>query len=151
MQRTSNYQLPQWEKEDRILMEDFNEMCANIESAIDGAKDEASGADQELRQEIGNCFSPENKPYVMAAYTGTGEQQTIDLGFRPAAVIVFERTYAAYPAAGYSAPSLHTGESGTRRVVGITGRGFVLSAQSSTADYPRVNRASEGYLYIALR
>ncbi len=44
MQRTSNYQLPQWEKEDRIMMEDFNGAMANIENAIDGARSEASAA-----------------------------------------------------------------------------------------------------------
>ena len=41
MQRTRNYQLPQWEMEDRIMMKDFNEMCSNNENAIDGAKSEA--------------------------------------------------------------------------------------------------------------
>ena len=34
MNYTENYHLPQWEKEDRIMMDDFNRMCADIESGM---------------------------------------------------------------------------------------------------------------------
>ena len=30
MNYTEKYHLPQWKKEDRIMMEDFNRMCAEI-------------------------------------------------------------------------------------------------------------------------
>lgn len=34
MNYTQNYHLPQWEKSDRIMMDDFNQMCTNIESGL---------------------------------------------------------------------------------------------------------------------
>ena len=37
MHYTTNYQLPQWEAADRILMRDFNDMTAKIEAGLTGA------------------------------------------------------------------------------------------------------------------
>ena len=34
MEYTKNYHLPQWVKEDRIMMDDFNQMCADVESGL---------------------------------------------------------------------------------------------------------------------
>ena len=34
MQRTTTYKLPQWEKSDRIVMEDFNDQAAKLEAAL---------------------------------------------------------------------------------------------------------------------
>lgn len=36
MNYTENYHLPQWVKDDRIMMEDFNQMCENIENGLTG-------------------------------------------------------------------------------------------------------------------
>ena len=38
MNYTTNYHLPQWVESDRILMEDFNQMCADIDGSIAAAK-----------------------------------------------------------------------------------------------------------------
>ena len=37
MNYTTNYHLPQWVESDRIMMEDFNQMCTNIESGLNQA------------------------------------------------------------------------------------------------------------------
>ena len=34
MNYTTNYHLPQWVESDRIMMEDFNQMCADIDGGI---------------------------------------------------------------------------------------------------------------------
>ena len=34
MNYTEKYHLPQWEKTDRIMMEDFNRMCADVEEGL---------------------------------------------------------------------------------------------------------------------
>ena len=45
MDYTVNYHLPQWVESDRILMEDFNEAMAGIDTGIKSAQDTAdSGA-----------------------------------------------------------------------------------------------------------
>ena len=57
MQRTKNYQLPQWETEDRIMMKDFNDAMSSIENAIDGAKSEASSAVAAARSEASSAVA----------------------------------------------------------------------------------------------
>ena len=65
MKQTSNYQLNQWEKTDRILMEDFNGDNAKVDAALKAqASDMAS-----LAAEVAKCG---NCRVVMSTYTGTG-------------------------------------------------------------------------------
>jgi len=69
MEKTTNYQLPQWVKSDQIRMDDFNDAFANIEAALSGMRPAAG------------------------AYTGNGAMmadggQEIVLGFRPKFVII---------------------------------------------------------------
>ena len=44
MNYTKNYRLPQWVKEDRIMMDDFNAMNTSIESGLSKTAAEASAA-----------------------------------------------------------------------------------------------------------
>lgn len=44
MDYTKHYHLPQWEKADRIMMEDFNRMCADIEDGLNRNAEAAAGA-----------------------------------------------------------------------------------------------------------
>ena len=70
MHYTTNYQLPQWEAADRILMRDFNDMTAKIEAGLTGV----------------NSAIPK---IVAGSYTGNGESdRTISLGGQPKAVYV---------------------------------------------------------------
>ena len=34
MTKTTNYQLPKWEKTDRVQMKDFNDMTATLDAAL---------------------------------------------------------------------------------------------------------------------
>lgn len=64
MNYTENYHLPQWKESDRIMMNDFNQMCLDIESGIDSAKAEANTSSQALSDRI------------TAAQTAAGNAQT---------------------------------------------------------------------------
>ncbi len=44
MHYTKNYHLPQWEKSDRIMMDDFNAMCGNLEAGLEKTARDASDA-----------------------------------------------------------------------------------------------------------
>ena len=53
MNKTANFQLTQWEKTDRIMMEDFNRDNAAIDAALKGNADKAAAlqtAPGQLRQ-----------------------------------------------------------------------------------------------------
>lgn len=124
MNKTANYNLNQWEKSDRVLMEDFN----NDNAKIDAALKEAAEA----------------KTYVIGKYTGTGVYpREISLGFQPSAVVM--STYAGITNnagsifGGVFAPGMPLGNSAE-----VTDNGFLLKAE-------HVNNASHSYHYIAFQ
>lgn len=49
MNYTKNYHLPQWEETDRVLMEDFNQMCMNLEDALSRMAPSVQAADHMSR------------------------------------------------------------------------------------------------------
>ena len=54
MDYTKNYHLPQWVKSDRIMMDDFNRMCVDLENGLTGnrqAANELSGQIQRVERE----------------------------------------------------------------------------------------------------
>ena len=65
IEQTANYQLSQWDAEDRILREDFNADNAKIDAAL-AAQAEAQSA---LASQIANCG---NCKVTYSTYTGTG-------------------------------------------------------------------------------
>ena len=170
MQRTSNYQLPQWEKTDRIMMEDFNTAMANIESAIDGAKGDAASANaaaESARSEAqtaaekaqaaaqtadaitAKAFSPDNMPYKLGTYTGTGLTLTVEVGFRPKAVVTAGRPYSlSEPCSFYSVTFFAALTSSSDTNIKFLDNGFQLSGGSKSVTY---NNSSDNYLYIAFR
>ena len=66
MNKTANFQLTQWEKTDRIMMEDFNRDNAAIDAALKSNADKAAALQTALAS-CGNC------KIVYGTYTGTGK------------------------------------------------------------------------------
>ena len=54
MTKTTNYQLPKWEKTDRIQMKDFNDMTATLDAALKDNADTAAAASAAVAL-CGNC------------------------------------------------------------------------------------------------
>ena len=71
MNKTANFQLTQWEKTDRIMMEDFNRDNAAIDTALKGNADKAAALQTALAG-AGNC------EIGMISYTGTGKSGDSD-------------------------------------------------------------------------
>ena len=71
MNKTANFQLTQWEKTDRIMMEDFNRDNAAIDAALKGNADKAAALQTALAG-AGNC------EIGMISYTGTGKSGDSD-------------------------------------------------------------------------
>ncbi len=98
MDHTTNYQLPQWVKSDRIMMDDFNDANSKIDAALT------------LKCEA-----------VAGTYIGDGAStgQTISLGFTPAAVLSHNISggnialaLPGYPAGSEESPTLAVVEGG---------------------------------------
>lgn len=75
MRQTSHYQLNQWEKDDLILMDDFNANNQKIEDALDGVKT------------LCNC------QIYLRTYTGTGDAGPITHTFphRPMFIMILAK------------------------------------------------------------
>ena len=93
MQHTQNYQLSRWEKDDRIMMEDFNADNEKIDAAL------AAKADAEDVTALGESVNAalgsggHNCRIICGSYTGTGtygaaSPTSLTTGFAPVLVIV---------------------------------------------------------------
>ena len=87
MTKTTNYQLPEWEKTDRIQMKDFNDMTATLDAALKANADAAAAASAAVAL-CGNC-----KIYC-TSYTGNYDVQSTTMTFphKPIAVMVCGRS-----------------------------------------------------------
>ena len=85
MNKTANFQLTQWEKTDRIMMEDFNRDNAAIDAALKANADKAAALQTALAS-CGNCR------ITISSYTGTGtlgEAHPTSLTFAEPPLLVF--------------------------------------------------------------
>ena len=160
MNYTNNYNLPQWVETDRIMMEDFNQMCSDIDEGIKTAQDTADTAEskadaaQTTANSVADAYTPDNQPYVTGSYTGTGAELTITLGFRPKFLIVSGMQSTA---AGNSTDewdrsfALCDGTILSKRLA-FTDTGFIARAQGYPYDYyPHFTESGRVYSYIAFR
>lgn len=164
MNYTQNHHLPQWEKDDRIMMEDFNAMCASMESGLNqtaaeaarassaaqATADQAVSAAAKAQAAADQAYTPSRKPYVIGSYTGTEAEQHISLGFRPRFVII-----TASESSNTHLYTLMAGDSGQRVQLEFTSSGFTV--RRNTLDTggreasPWIVATGKIYNYIAFR
>ena len=90
MNKTANFQLTQWEKTDRIMMEDFNRDNEKIDTALKSSADGVAAL-QTAMAGAGNC------KIVYGSYTGTGkygsgQPNTLNFAHKPVFVCVQQKT-----------------------------------------------------------
>ena len=133
MTKTTNYQLPKWEKTDRIQMSDFNDMTAALDAAL-AAKSRI----------------------ITGIYTGTGkDNREIALGTRPKAVLVCTEYGVMWTSGGVygglaldGTPTKARTDTGTvYSLVTITDTGFKLRQPGNS--YIQGNASNTVYHYIA--
>lgn len=106
MKQTSNYQLNQWEKTDRILMEDFNGDNAKVDAALKALDTNVNAAAVALTK-CGNC------QIYTTSYIGTGtydSENPCSLTFsKPvAAIIICSNSVHGFASWGGSIRSVYT-------------------------------------------
>lgn len=70
MEYTSKYHLPQWVESDRIMMEDFNQMCRDVEAGLESVKSESGTVVNSLMELIGS--GGQNARITWGSYVGDG-------------------------------------------------------------------------------
>ena len=164
MNYTNNYHLPQWEKTDRVLMDDFNQAMSRLEEGLNGAVQHGSDAADAARsaasqlasqaQATANnavnkanaaqatadrAFHPAYLPYQAGSYRGNGSTTSIHVGFRPSMVLI------------------HHSERGTLMtsidlpVLKLTSTGMDVIYAADSKPYASVNASGAFYDYIAFR
>lgn len=159
MKRTTNYDLPTWEKDDFIRMQDFNDLTGKLDAALKAGADAQAAlqnAIKAVKATAENAYSSANKPYVAGSYTGNGGTQTVDLGFKPRFLVISR----GFDKGDYSADyALFAGtpeqiDSWMAKVVSITDTGFTVKmATYNTSTCPQLwlNTSGKTYSYLALR
>ena len=179
MDYTTNYHLPQWVESDRIMMEDFNEAMAAIDGGIKAAQDTADGgaaaaeaaqttadraedkaeAAQTAADAAGDAaaelaaiaYTTGNKPFVAGSYTGNGSSsyRTINLGFRPSAVLIgcSKATGVGNDPVFFSSGNVE----GLYEEFRITDNGFEVKDGVATSSNYWLNTNGQVYDYIVFR
>ena len=92
MIHTTNYQLPKWEKTDRVQMKDFNDMTATLDAALKANADTAAANTQTLAAQAQAIAKLGNCKVVAGSYTGDGTygaDHAITLNFSHKPMLVF--------------------------------------------------------------
>ena len=162
MTTTQNLHLPQWEKTDRIMMDDFNEAMAAIDAGVKAATDAAADVPR----------------IIFGSYLGNStESQTISLPFTPKLLYVcpqcrptaehksstIDDTYIVW--GGFAAPghplyqdsktSASHSPCETKIAMEIIENGFVVYFDTSVSFgsahfYSYLNNASSKFYYFAI-
>ena len=159
MQHTQNYQLSRWEKDDRIMMEDFNADNEKIDAAL------AAKADAEDVTALGESVNAalgsggHNCRIICGSYTGTGtygaaSPTSLTTGFAPVLVIVQDTEHVGYdPAILIRGMTVGRNNSG-KSTLAVSWRddGVSWYTTNTSANLPaaiQMNTAGQVYNYIA--
>ena len=154
MTKTTNYQLPKWEKTDRIQMKDFNDMTATLDAALKANANTAAAASAAVAL-CGNCS------IAISSYTGNGKH-----GSANPTVINFSKKPTLFIARGKTAILFGTSADSNNNTVvwnyvnGVSVDSIPLvwngtnasfySVSSNFAAREQLNAESEVYQVIAL-
>lgn len=160
MKRTTNYDLPTWEKDDFIRMQDFNDLTGKLDAALksgaDATAEKADGTAMQqalssLQSSIGT--TGENCRIVYGSYVGdgrVGENQPVSLAFDfyPAVILVTRasggRSTCFIHGCGYADST-----NGGNMIVTWT-NSSVTWCYNGSSGYDQNNGSGETYYYIAL-
>ena len=142
MTKTTNYQLNQWAKSDRIQMEDFNDMTATLDAALKANADTAAAASAAVAL-CGNCAVQH------ITYTGTGSTvRQFTFAHKPLMLTVFGDNVYFFAVQGAEDATSRRGGS-SAAICSVTWEG--KSASWTNDDLTMMcNAANQTYQLIAL-
>ena len=159
MEKTTNYQLPKWEKSDFIKMDDFNDAFGKLDAALKANADAQTALQAALaavKSTAEGAYSSKNKPYTAGSYTGNGSTQTITLGFKPSFLVIADGIdsgrYTGSHSLWMGTPGQIVGD--IANVLSITNTGFsVTDSKYNSSGWPALwlNTSGNAYSYIAFR
>lgn len=160
MQHTQNYQLSRWEKDDRIMMEDFNADNEAIDAAL------AAKADAEDVTALGETVaalaaalgsSGKNARITWGSYTGTGtygsgSPNSLSFDFIPVLVFIVSDDNACLGNSRFIRPCVYATDLAGEKML-VTWNDHGLSWYTDAYTNPHIhqcNTAGYQYTYIAI-
>ena len=142
MTKTTNYQLNQWAKSDRVMMDDFNADNTKIDTALKANADTAAAASAAVAL-CGNCAVQH------ITYTGTGSTvRQFTFAHKPLMLTVFGHNVYFFAVQGAEDATSRRGGSGAA-ICSVTWEG--KSASWTNDDLTMMcNAANQTYQLIAL-
>ena len=142
MTKTTNYQLSQWAKSDRVMMDDFNADNTKIDAALKANADTAAAASAAVAL-CGNCAVQH------ITYTGTGSTvRQFTFAHKPLMLTVFGDNVYFFAVQGAEDATSRRGGSGAA-ICSVTWEG--KSASWTNDDLTMMcNAANQTYQLIAL-
>ena len=147
MTKTTNYQLNQWAKSDRVMMDDFNADNAKIDAALKANADAITAA----------AAAQSNCNVVCGSYTGTGgcgaaNKNTLTFAEKPMLVIVFSKSlddkmHGLILARG--AGQTYVDISSNSKTVDVSWTELSVSWYATGGAEVQGNRSGREYTYIA--
>ena len=146
--QTPNYQLNQWSRDDRILMEDFNSDNAKIDAAIAGHEGRVAALEQQAPH-WGNC------QVYATSYTGTGKygqgnQNSLTFPARPMVVFLGAPNGAWGALIQGQAQGCSTSVTGGGALFYITWSGNTVHWYNHMSNNGQMNSSGTTYLVVAL-
>ena len=153
MKQTNNYQLNQWEKTDRILMEDFNEDNRKIDEALA----EEKAARETLTAAVTKCG---NCKIVYGSYTGTetyGSENPSTLAFASKPLFIVIRSAEGNFGTGadqklilvYGSTWCKSTDTSSNSHNFVTWSGNSVSWYCTNSAYNQMNQSERVYWYVA--
>ena len=142
---TTNYELPLWATDDAFLRTEFNDANQKIDGALAGkaGKTELAAVEQMVESRV---------RIATGSYDGTDNTQDIELGFQPAAVLLFTEegeTNYSVTYGGLMTPTLPLKcNNGTQTAAEITASGFRVYGSSVSGCGTSMSTVKYHYLAI---
>ena len=164
MNYTNKYQLPQWIKSDRILMDDFNNAMSAIEngmaanasaaSAAQSAANSAKSTATSAKSTAETALTKAQSTFYIGKYTGTGSE-CLHVCFlvKPKFIIIYggNSTTELSEAQNHMQYFFMGGGEKVLYQFEITDQGFNIYNDSSRTRYPILNEKGRRYEYIIFR
>lgn len=153
MNKTANYQLSQWEKTDKVLMDDFNADNAAIDAALKAQADAlAEKADVSTVNALSSRLTARNCRVVTQSYTGNGNtSRTYVFPSRPLIVHAMGMNHWLCAIQGSPKGSGRYVDGGGGQLVGTSWSGNTLTVTSPNADASFMcNWSGEQYTVVAV-
>ena len=153
MRQTTNYKLPSWDSEDRILRTDFNDLTEKVDTALAENADAIAAETEERTNGVaaltaqvaakGNCTVEHQ------TYTGTGDAKvTLTFSGKPLLVVIMSYNVLFVAVNGAAALARNAGVGG--EIISVTWGSKSLSWTGSSTDSMYCNLTGTTYQVTAV-